>query len=176
MIRPFDRNDRGETLIEILMTVVILGLVFTAILGAMGMNLIASKTHRAQADATSVLVSAAERVASSDTTYVPCVGGNPGRAITSASNPYLNAAQSVSLPADTPAWTPQLVTIPNVTYETRSSTGLTSFASNCFNQAGLTLQLITLQVTSPNGRDIESLSVVKRNPCPVPPPVIAGCS
>ena len=162
--RGATRGEGGETLIEILMTVVIVGLVFTGILGAMVTNTVASNAHRGQADAMSVLLSAAERIRSSDTPYVSCVAGNPGGAITNPSNPYLAAARSVPPPPTGPqVWNmATAITIPSVTYEFRDNNG-TTFTPNCYNASGLTMQLITLQVTSPGSNAVESISIVKES-------------
>src|SRR5205807_4629273 len=54
--------EDGFTLIEVLLTLAIMGLAMVAILGAMGTTIIGSTVHRRQADAGAVLLSAVERL------------------------------------------------------------------------------------------------------------------
>ncbi|MGV9266166.1 type IV pilus modification PilV family protein [Kitasatospora sp. NPDC003701] len=67
------RGEEGETLVEALVTVTLLGVAFVAILGGIGTAIISSATQRKVTGADSIVRSAAERVVSSP--YVPCARG-----------------------------------------------------------------------------------------------------
>jgi len=65
-------DDRGDTLIEILITVVIMGIAFAAILGGFATSVKASGVHEDLADAQAGVRNAAEQVKAK--AYVPCAG------------------------------------------------------------------------------------------------------
>ncbi len=72
--------DRGETLIELLVTTVVVGLGVTAVLGAIGVAVRVSALQRQQAQAQELVTSWAERVADVvDTTAAPGADGAPPR-------------------------------------------------------------------------------------------------
>lgn len=74
MKRPLTRatGDRGDSLIEILITIVIIGIAFTAILAGFGTSIKASGLHEDLADSQAAVRNAAEQLKAS--TYVPCAG------------------------------------------------------------------------------------------------------
>lgn len=69
-----DRHDAGETLVEIILTVVIVGVAVTALISGLASTAAASTTNRHTADADTVVRNLAEAIkdASRD-----CVEGNP---------------------------------------------------------------------------------------------------
>ncbi|MFD5141863.1 prepilin-type N-terminal cleavage/methylation domain-containing protein [Streptomyces sp. NPDC058401] len=67
------RGEEGETLIEVLVAVVLIGVAFVAILGGMGTAMISSVTQQKVTSADSVVRSAAEKVVGAP--YVSCAGG-----------------------------------------------------------------------------------------------------
>ncbi|MFB7176106.1 prepilin-type N-terminal cleavage/methylation domain-containing protein [Streptomyces sp. NPDC056257] len=69
------RGEEGETLIEVLVAVVLMGVAFAAILGGMGTAIISSAAQQKVTGADSVIRSAAEKVVSAP--YVSCAGGYP---------------------------------------------------------------------------------------------------
>ncbi|MFJ8013469.1 prepilin-type N-terminal cleavage/methylation domain-containing protein [Streptomyces sp. NPDC096339] len=72
--RPWRRRgEEGETLVEVLVAVVLIGVAFVAILGGMGTAIISSVTQQKVTGADSVIRSAAEKVVSAP--YVPCASG-----------------------------------------------------------------------------------------------------
>ena len=67
------RGERGETLLELLMTVSIMGIAFIGILAGIGTTFMAGDSHRQNATAETVLRSYAERIKDPvDVPYVKC--------------------------------------------------------------------------------------------------------
>ncbi len=158
------RDDRGTTLVEMLIAVMILGLVFVAVLSSMGTSTIASGLHRSQANAHAVLLSAVERLKSpTEVAYgLRDAGGQIVCPATAAPHDgadfpdYLTAIRSVPVPA---GWDPvATISMPNVEYWDG-----TTFQSTCYDGTPiLRLQLITITVVDPDGKVSESLDIVKR--------------
>jgi type II secretory pathway pseudopilin PulG len=160
---PAARTEDGYSLIETLMTVIVMGLVFVGILGAMGTLWVGSDVHRKQADANTLLISASERLKSRDVPFVPCVAGASGGVINPAAPPaslapYTAAVQSVTPPG--PGWT---VRIAQVTYEFGSIGSGNFDSTKCYDSADLHGQQITIEVASPNGKSVQRLAIVKGN-------------
>jgi Tfp pilus assembly protein PilV len=145
-IRPPVRNEAGTTLVEVLMTVAILGIGIVAVVGAMGTSIIGTDHHRKQAQAHTVLLSAVDAVKSQTANpYQPC-----------ATTGTYAATSGVTLPA---GWAASYVTVQSVTYWD----GGTGFSASCPSPDSK-LQLIDVRVATPDGRATESVAVVKRNP------------
>lgn len=150
-------SESGETLIEGLITTVLLALVVVAIVSGVGTTVVGAHTHRMQTNANVVLTSAMERIKSADFdfTNVDCTVASAAR-ITS----YQNEARGVSpLPA---GWVSSQITVTSVLFEnidSSSGTPTVNFGGSCVT--GLTRQLVTVQVTSPDGRATSTLSFVK---------------
>ncbi|HJQ47749.1 MAG TPA: type II secretion system protein [Amycolatopsis sp.] len=133
------RGDRGETLLELLVAVVILGIAGVAIAGGLITSVRASDIHRKQATAGAAVRDYAETIETAVDTgggYVAC--GTP--AYTYAAPPGFSR------------------TISQIQYWTGSA-----FQSGCTSDSGL--QRLTLQVASSDGRASEQLVVVIRKPC-----------
>jgi prepilin-type N-terminal cleavage/methylation domain-containing protein len=145
------RGDAGVTLVELLVTVVILGVVFVAILGGMATGMVVSDLHRKQATAETIIRSYAEAVKPAP--YTVCAG-------TAA---YAASAVGYSVPAGLrPTYA---VSVAAVRYwQPGGSTG--SFVSSLGSCPGSdnNLQSVTLRVVSTDGRDAETMQVVKRKP------------
>lgn len=139
------RDEAGTTLVEVLMATAILGIGVVAIVAAMGTSIIGTDHHRKQAQAHTVLLSAADVVKSQ------------------SANPYQSCATSgsyapgagVTLPS---GWTPAAISVQSVRYWDGSA-----FAAAC-PSPDRKLQLVEVQVATPDGRATESLTLVKRNP------------
>lgn len=143
-------GDAGESLLEVILSIALMGLAFTASLGAMQLGLIGSQVHRSHATAETVLLRAVEKL-KAETAYTPCAVANDAS--------YLPDAQSV---ASASGWDATTVSIPSVEYwngagfQSSGCSGLEAVATI------LRMQLITVQVTSPDGDAVESMSFVKR--------------
>ena len=137
-------TDGGFSLVEVLIALVILGLGFTALLGAMGTAFSGANTFRGQSNAGTVVISAVERV--KDAAYSSCA----------TPSTYLTAAQEA---AQTAGWPASAVKVDEVRYWN----GFT-YGSTCQEATSpyLAMQLITVSVTSPDSRAVERLQVAKR--------------
>lgn len=147
-----DRSDReaGFALIEILISVTILGVAFAAILGGMATSINASDIHRQQSQVGAVLDSAIERLKAPTTAKVACA--------TATQATYLSAAQAAAVAQ---GWAATRVTITSIEYW--DGTAYAVGSANCYDNATnkLDLQRITLQVSDPQGRSPQSLSFIK---------------
>lgn len=137
-------DERGETLLEILVAVVLLGVAVVAVLGALLTAAKVSDLHRKQATAGAAARDYAETVARRVAAggYVPCA----------APSAYLPSAVGFGAPGGYSASTT------SVRYWTGSGWGAT-----CSSDQGL--QLATVQVRSADGRAVERSAVVLRLPC-----------
>jgi Tfp pilus assembly protein PilV len=143
-------SERGAALIEILVAMAILGISAAALLGGVVTVARTSSSHSQQAKAESVLTSAAEALRDPAVARVTCAtAGEPS---------YLAAVQGTTMPG---GWVgASAVTITSVLYWDG-----TGFGTPCRDTTTLgnllRLQLVTIQVTSPDGRNVESVAVVK---------------
>jgi prepilin-type N-terminal cleavage/methylation domain-containing protein len=93
-------GDRGETLIEVLVAVMIMGVGVVVLLGGLGTSIRMSALHRHQASATTYLRAYAEAVQAAvdraPTAYVPCAGlGSYGGVYTTGDTDYTPRVLSV---------------------------------------------------------------------------------
>ncbi len=164
-------DQAGFTLVEVLVSVVILGITFGAVLGGMATSIRTSDLHRQQAQVQAVLASAVEKVKSPETARLPC-GENTNAAIVAA---YQTAAQSIAPTADANnrAWPASKIEVVSVLY----SDGNGSFGTTCYDSTAyevsvvggtvgekrrlLTLQQVTIKVTHPDGRADRTLVFIK---------------
>lgn len=137
-------DDRGETLIELLVALAILGIALVAIIGAFGASITMSDVHRKQASAGAGVRNYAELV----TNYVAGTGYSP----CAAAGAY--AAGTVGYTAPT-GYSAAPVSIK---YWTGSA-----WSASCASDTGL--QQLTLAVSSTDTRASERLVLVLRKPC-----------
>ncbi|MFF3213422.1 prepilin-type N-terminal cleavage/methylation domain-containing protein [Streptomyces sp. NPDC002886] len=128
------RGEEGETLIEVLVAVVLMGVAFVAILGGMGTAMISSVTQEKVTGADSVIRSAAEKV---------------------VSDPYVSCARGYETPTPPAGYT--------VTVEVQYWDGVGAFGQDC-PAADTGVQKVTLTVHSTGPRPVRdaTLEVVKR--------------
>jgi prepilin-type N-terminal cleavage/methylation domain-containing protein len=145
-------EDEGFSLPEVLVTIVIVGVTFTALLGGLITSISVSSLHRKQAAADAVARSAAEWVKDSKANpYQACAtSGTYSFALLPVPSGY-----SVSIPAGgVENWTPGATPFP-ASYSPQFQT----------SQAGCTdkgLQRITIDVRSSDSQVSESVQVLKR--------------
>ncbi|MEW2134829.1 type II secretion system protein [Streptomyces sp. NPDC005435] len=132
------RGEAGETLVEVLVAVVLMGVAFVTVLGGMGTAIISSVTQHRVTTADSVIRSAAEKVVGAP--YVSCAGG-------------------YETPAPPDGYT--------VTVEVEYWDGVGAFGRPC-PAADTGVQLVTLTVHSAGPRPVRdaTLQVVKRESMP----------
>ena len=151
-MRSLVKGDAGETLVELLVSLSVLGMSFAAVLGAVATAVDSSRTHRDTARAQSILRSWAETLshpqdtsATSGYVYTPCAGAAA----------FPAASASVAVPA---GWTASIASI-------KWWNG-TAWSTTSCDDAGL--QKLTLTLTTPAGiwpGTAQSLDVVLRRPC-----------
>jgi len=145
LVRRPVRDEAGTTLVEVLVATAILGIGVLAVVGGMATSIIGTDHHRKQAQAHTVLVSAADVVKSQ--------AANPYQAC--ATTGTYAPGSGVTLPA---GWSGASISVRSITYWNGST-----FAASC-PALDSKLQLIEVQVATPDGRATESVAVVKRNP------------
>jgi Tfp pilus assembly protein PilV len=146
-------HDSGESLIELLVAVLIMGTAVVAVVGGLGTAIMMSDIHRRQAAVSAHLTAFATTiegaVAASPTQYVECA--NP----------------DTSYPSYTPG-APYSADITQVRYWNGSG-----FATTCAAGSDTGVQRLTLRVWSNDGRVDRSMDIVIRKPCR---PTDAPCS
>jgi uncharacterized protein YejL (UPF0352 family) len=138
-------DDRGESLVEVLMAVTIMAIALVAIVGGLVTNILMSDIHRKQATAGAMVRDYAEAVenAIAGGGYVPCA-----------------STSSYASPAGftVPAGYSNSVVVGSMRYWNGSG-----WQTSCTTDTGV--QKVTLQVASDDGRASERLVVVVRKPC-----------
>ena len=138
------RGDRGETLIELMVTVLIMSTAVVALVGGVALSIRVSDVHRKQATAGTAVRAFAEaletRVATTPTGYWDATCATPA-----------NYAGAYTAPAGYTA------TMTAVKFWSGSA-----FVASCPDKG---VQLVSLRVASDDGRASETLDVVLRKPC-----------
>ena len=144
-----DQRTRGETLIELLVSMTILGITVVALVGGIGTSIVVSDMHRKQAVAGAVVRSYAEAIESSvdatPSTYVGCVATTAQAAY--GSPPNFTAPNGYT------------ASVTGVAYWTGTETGY----GPC--SAGVGVEKLTLSVSSNDSRATETLNLIIRKPC-----------
>jgi prepilin-type N-terminal cleavage/methylation domain-containing protein len=153
------KDDRGETLIELMVALAIMATAVVALVGGIGTSVRASDIHRKQAKSQAYLRAFAENLEASmanyPTGYVECATGS------------------------TPAATYQALKPATATGYTAEVTGValwnrtTLLYTACPATGDAGVQRVSLRVSTSDGRASETLDIVLRKPCrpPVDPPL-----
>jgi type II secretory pathway pseudopilin PulG len=139
------RDQAGETLVETLLSLVILGVAIVAIVGGLGQSIFSSSLHRDQSDGGTVLVASAESVKDV------------------ALNPYVNCATTASYSPTVGNTVPSgwAVSVQSVQYWLGDAAA-TTWGSTCRDlTTAVHVQKVTVNTVSPRGIS-HTLSVVKR--------------
>ncbi|MFD7081824.1 prepilin-type N-terminal cleavage/methylation domain-containing protein [Streptomyces sp. NPDC059918] len=132
------RGEEGETLIEVLVAVVLMGVAFVTIFGGMGTAIISSVAQQKVTGADSVIRSAAEKVVGAP--YVSCAGG-------------------YGTPMPPAGYT--------VTVEIEYWDGVGAFGPSCpTSDTGIQKVTLTVHATGPHPVRDATLEVVKRESMP----------
>lgn len=155
------RDDRGESLVELLVALAVMSTAVIALLGALAVAIRVSEVHRYQAEAGAFTREFAERlentVATSDTGYKECVAGQGNQALVGHyENLWVVPASRAGL------YERKVV---KVTYWNQSGS---AYVDTCPASSDYGVQLVTLRVFSKNS-DLptvsETLEVTLRKPC-----------
>jgi type II secretory pathway pseudopilin PulG len=150
-------HDRGETLIELLVAVVIMGTAVVAIVGGLGTAILMSDIHRKQsiiAEDLNAFAAAIQGAVATSPGYIDCATGSGG------ARPYPSYTPGPGYQAD----------IPQVRYWNATTS---TFTTTCALGSDLGAQLLTLHVWSDDGRVDRSMDIVVRKPCR---PADASCA
>jgi type II secretory pathway pseudopilin PulG len=144
---PRRRSERGETLVETMITVVLLGLLAVGVVASLGTNILVSDTDARLAGSEAVIRSYAQ--AWQNMPYQPC---------TSSANPY-GASAPAGFTAPT-GFTASLVSVKAWNSGSGASSPAT-FTACPTTDTGL--QSLDLKVASSRGTE-QTLTIVKRKP------------
>ena len=145
LLRPLG-TDGGDTLVEALVTVAVLGVAFVALLGGMATAIRASDVHRKQAMAEITLSNYVEAVQAAP--YVSCPSAGPAS----------YATATVTVPSGLAA--PTILDTASKPFEFWAS-GLFQLACAVTDGGA---QRMWLQVSSTDGRVVESVQILKQQP------------
>jgi type II secretory pathway pseudopilin PulG len=140
-------GDRGETLIELVVAVAIMGVAVVALVGGLGTAILMSDVHRKQAVAGANVRAFAEAVAAS-------VAASPSGYVVNCADPRGPYAAS---------FTPDAGYAAEVLVVRYLTTG-NAFVDTCVGD-DIGVQRVTLRVRSNDGRAVETLDVIVRKPC-----------
>ena len=154
------RTDAGFSLLEILVTLSLMGITVVAVLAGLQTTIRGSVTDRDHATAFSWLQSASDEIYRVD--REPCTSGQAATIAT-----YDTAANSVQIP---PVWSTTGATISVIDVEFLGKTGVDAdfewSSGFCFEGAGyldspLYTQRVTLEVIGPNAKFVRTMQMVK---------------
>jgi choice-of-anchor A domain-containing protein/prepilin-type N-terminal cleavage/methylation domain-containing protein len=138
-------RDRGFSLVEVLVSIVLLGTAGVAVLGAMAASAKGSSTHRGVADAQTAIAAASEALMGIKP--VPCA---------SAAATYASIVKARVAALQLTGWSGSNVSVTAVN-EWKNGAPLGSCTST---SAPINPQLVTLQVVSPDGRTTRTIQVM----------------
>lgn len=155
-----ERRDRGYTLIEMLIAIVLMGTIVLSIMGGMWAVVRASRQNDERAKVQAVLGAAGDRISSLE--YDACPQDD------------LSYEKFAQWAAESVGWEPGQVRIIDYKYWNPASDGWDANNSiqtaDCNEMIGLTtsktLQRLTLQATAPSGSYSATLDIVKANIAP----------
>jgi Tfp pilus assembly protein PilV len=138
-------REAGESLLELLVAVVILGVAVVAIVGGLGVSVLMSDVHRKQTDAGAAARSYAEAL----------------QAGVAASPTQYNCAGTYAVPAGVSV--PATVGPPSLSVKWWAPATKTWTAGSCGTDVGV--QQVTVEVATIDARAAERVVVVVRRPC-----------
>lgn len=158
---PAGRRDSGTTLVEILVSIVLIGTAVVATLGALRISVIGGTIHRDHANAHAWLQSASDVLYASEREDCDTSLGDGGKSmIIGTYQPVVDAV------ANPEGWVNTQIKVVDLEFWNATDTdsdGIVEyrFGSVCQDSINLALQRVTLEVRSPDGRIIEQVELVK---------------
>ena len=155
------RCDSGTTLVEILVSIVLIGMTVVATLGALRVSILGGTVHRDHANAHAWLQSASDVLYAAEKEDCDTALGDGGKSVIIAT--YQPVVDAVANPE---GWTNSQIKVIGLEFWNATDTdsdGIVEyrFRSVCQDAINLSLQRVTLEVRSPNGRIIEQVELVK---------------
>lgn len=158
-----ESRDTGMSLVEVLVAVVLLGSVVSVTLSALASTFVAGRTERDHSRAFQWLQSATGVLQSAP--RVGCELDPEDGAYSSGEEKVRTVYQDAirNNVVNPPGWASVQLTIvePVQIWDGTRYWDPAAAPTSCYDDAGFKLQLITIQVTSPDGRIIRSVEVVK---------------
>lgn len=145
-------TDRGVSYVEILVSVVLLGMVVSALLVTLRTSIDASQLNRDHTNAHAWLQTATDVLYGSP--REDCGTETASRA-TEIADVYESILRTTTNPEGWPADNIEVVR-PVLFWD-----GTSQYQTTCYDDSGINLQLITIQVRGLDGRIVESVQVVK---------------
>ena len=155
------RRDSGTTLVEILVSIVLIGTAVVSTLGALRISIIGGTIHRDHANAHAWLQSASDVLYAAEKRDCDTSLGDGGRAdIIATYQPVVDAVVNPE------GWTNSQIKVVGLEFWNATDTdgdGIVEyrFGTVCQDSINLSLQRVTLEVRSPDGRIIEQVELVK---------------
>lgn len=168
--RRHESSDRGITLVEILVSVVLISTAVIATLTTLRISIIGGTVHRDHSNAHAWLQSASDRLYAEAKEDCNTTATDHGKSAIIAK--YQTIVDRVDNPEDWANWQIEVIdvkfwnarrlpTVPPTVPPTESAIVTYSFGTDCQDSINLTLQQLTLEVRSPNGRIIEKVELIK---------------
>ncbi len=159
--RQRDDYDQGISLIEILVAIVLIGTVVVATLGALRISILGGTVHRDHANAHAWLQSASDVLYAREKEDCSTTAADGGKAAI-----LLKYQPTVDIVPNPETWTNSQIRLIDVQFWNATDTdsdGIVEyrFGTVCQDTINLSLQRITLEVRSPNGRIIEQVELIK---------------
>ncbi len=155
------QRDSGTTLVEILVSIVLIGTAVVATLGALRISVIGGTIHRDHANAHAWLQSASDVLYASEKEDCDTSLSDGGKSTIMAT--YQPVLDMVANPE---GWTNSQIKVVDLEFWNATDTdgdGIVEyrFGDVCQDSINLSLQRVTLEVRSPDGRIIEHVELVK---------------
>ena len=161
-MRRSGRGEAGETLLEVLISVTILGLGVVALLGGMTTAVATTRVHRQQADVGAVLTAASEKVKSADYRACAVEGDYLG-------NPFTYPGWTGTITFAIAEWN-------GTAFVPRDPAAPAPLPCRQYEDLGHRVQRITLSAASPDATVTRTVTVLKRyRDCPIPTSTVPGC-
>lgn len=158
---PTRRRDSGTSLVEILVSIVLIGTAVVSTLGALRISVIGGTVHRDHANAHAWLQSASDVLYASEKEDCDVAEADGGRSdIIDSYQPVVDAV------ANPEGWSNSQIRVVDLEFWNATDTdadGIVEyrFGGTCQDSINLSLQRVVLEVRSPDGRIIEQVELIK---------------